>query len=83
MLWRVAPRGRRVDGTWEALLVVTRTEPGPWEGHLKRGVVTPGNGAGLEAGPPVEVAGLDAPLGESACRQFVQGLLEVSDPVFR
>ena len=69
-------------GARDVVLEVLRTEPHSWEGRLTWGVAGQKSGAGRTTGPPVEIWGMDAPLGPSAYRQFIRGLLKVSYPVF-
>ena len=69
-------------GVWNVVLEVALTEPYHWEGRLtweKTGQKNPGVQA---AGPPVQIFGMDAPLGPRAYSHFIRDLLKVSKPAF-
>ena len=69
-------------GAWDVVLEVALTEPYHWEGHLtweKTGQKHSGEQA---AGPPVQIFGMDAPLGPGAYLHFIRSLLKVSKPAF-
>ena len=83
---RVIRRSELSDTTpkraWNVVLEVTRTENYHWEGHLtweKTGRKKPGE---QTAGPPVQIFGMDAPLGPGAYSHFIRSLLKVSKPAF-
>ena len=67
---------------WDVVLEVTRTEDYHWEAHLTWGRTGRRNDGKRTTGPPVEIFGMDAPLGRGAYSHFVRSLLKVSKPEF-
>ena len=79
---RSVPSEPLPEEVWNVVLEVALTEPYHWEGHLtweKTGRKKPGEQA---AGPPVQIFGMDAPLGPGAYSHFIHSLLKVSKPAF-
>ena len=69
-------------GVWNVVLEVALTEPYHWEGHLTWEKTGQKNSGKLAAGPPVQIYGMDAPLGPGAYSHFIRSLLKVSKPAF-
>ena len=69
-------------GVWNVVLEVALTEPYHWEGHLSWEKTGQKNTGERTAGPPVEIFGMDAPLGPGAHSHFIRSLLKVSKPAF-
>ena len=67
---------------WDVVLEVTRTEDYHWEAHLTWGRTGRRSDGKRTTGPPVEIFGMDAPLGRGAYSHFVRSLLKVSKPEF-
>ena len=63
---------------WDVVLEVTRTEDYHWEAHLTWGRTGRRSDGRRTTGPPVEIFGMDAPLGRGAYSHFVRSLLKVS-----
>ena len=77
-----APSGTLPKRAWNVVLEVTRTENYHWEGRLIWGKTGPKNSGERTAGPPVQIFGMDAPLGPGAYSHFIRDLLKVSKPAF-
>ena len=79
---RGAPSDTLPKRAWNVVLEVTRTENYHWEGHLTWEKTGQKNSGKLAAGPPVQIYGMDAPLGPGAYSHFIRSLLKVSKPAF-
>ena len=77
-----APSDTLPKRAWNVVLEVTRTENYHWEGHLTWEKTGQKNSGKLAAGPPVQIYGMDAPLGPGAYSHFIRSLLKVSKPAF-
>ena len=77
-----APSDTLPKRAWNVVLEVTRTENYHWEGHLTWEKTGRKNSGKLAAGPPVQIYGMDAPLGPGAYSHFIRSLLKVSKPAF-
>ena len=67
---------------WDVVLEVTRTEDYHWEAQLAWGKTSRRDNVERTTGPPVEIFGMDAPLGPGAYSHFIRSLLKVSKPAF-
>ena len=77
-----APSDTLPKRAWNVVLEVTRTENYHWEGHLTWEKTGRKNSGKQAAGPPVQIYGMDAPLGPGAHSHFIRSLLKVSKPAF-
>ena len=77
-----APSDTLPKRAWNVVLEVTRTENYHWEGHLTWEKTGRKNSGKQAAGPPVQIFGMDAPLGPGAYSHFIHSLLKVSKPAF-